>query len=69
MEIKDILKPEEMCDLKQFSIAEQEWLNNRIKNRKDGKLGVECIVRGKTQMAIILNLNRKKLSVNYMRIS
>lgn len=47
MEIKDILKPEEMRDLKQFSIEEQEWLNKRIKNRKDGKPGVECIVRGK----------------------
>ncbi len=46
MAIKDILKPEEMRDLK-FSKDEQEWLNNRINNRKDGKPGVECIVRGK----------------------
>lgn len=46
MEIKDILKPVELSDLKQFSPKEQEWLNKRIQNRKDGKPGVECVVRG-----------------------
>ncbi|WP_106627017.1 N-6 DNA methylase [Selenomonas massiliensis] len=46
MEIKDILKPVELRDLKQFSAKEQEWLNKRIQNRKDGKPGVECVVRG-----------------------
>lgn len=46
MEIKDILKPEELRELTQFNAKEQAWLNNRIHTRKDGKPGVECIVRG-----------------------
>ena len=47
MEIKDILKPEELRGLTQFTAKEQEWLNKRIHTRKDGKPGVECVVRGK----------------------
>lgn len=47
MEIKDILKPEELRDLTQFTAEEQDWLNKRIYTRKDGKPGVECVVRGK----------------------
>lgn len=46
MEIKDILKVEELLDLTQFNAEEQAWLNNRIHMRKDGKPGVECIIRG-----------------------
>ncbi len=46
MEIKDILKPEELRDLTQFTAKEQDWLNKRIHTRKDGKPGVECVVRG-----------------------
>ncbi|MCD8381011.1 MAG: N-6 DNA methylase [Lachnospiraceae bacterium] len=45
MDIGHILKDGET--LKQFKPEEQEWLNQRIKTRKDGKPGVECIVRGK----------------------
>ena len=45
MEIRDILKPEEIAALT-FTKKEQEWLNKRIKTRRDGKPGVECIVRG-----------------------
>lgn len=47
MKIKDILKPEEFNSLSQFSAEERDWLNKRIKNRKDGKPGVECVVRGR----------------------
>lgn len=46
MEIKDVLKPEELRSLTQFTAEEQNWLNKRIYNRKDGKPGVECVVRG-----------------------
>lgn len=46
MEIKDILKDGEFEFLTAFSQEEIEWLNNRIQTRKDGKAGVECIVRG-----------------------
>lgn len=49
MEIKDILKPEEFRDLTQFTAEEQDWLNKRIHTRKDGKPGVECVVRGKNR--------------------
>lgn len=46
MEIKDILKPDEFELLTAFSNDEIQWLNERIKMRKDGKPGVECVVRG-----------------------
>ena len=48
MTIQDILKPEEMGNLTLFTEQEIEWLNARINIRKNGKLGVECVVRGKT---------------------
>lgn len=44
MKIRDILKQDEL--LSQFSAKEQDWLDKRIKTRKDGKPGVECVVRG-----------------------
>lgn len=47
MTIQDILKPEEMENLTLFTGQEIEWLNGRINFRKNGKLGVECIVRGR----------------------
>ena len=46
MNIKDVLKNEEFQLLTAFSEDEIKWLNNRIGTRKDGKVGVECIVRG-----------------------
>lgn len=46
MEIKDILKADEFENLSQFTNADIDWLNKRINTRKDGKPGVECIVRG-----------------------
>lgn len=46
MEIKDILKNGEYDLLTDFSKEEIKWLNDKIKIRKDGKAGVECIVRG-----------------------
>ena len=48
MTIQDILKPEEMSNLPLFTEQEIEWLNARITKRKNGKPGVECIVRGRT---------------------
>lgn len=46
MEIKDILKPDEFELLTAFSNDEIQWLNERIKMRKDGKqvLNVLCEV-------------------------
>lgn len=46
MKIKDILKKDEFNLLTAFSEEEIQWLNKRISIRKDGKPGVECIVRG-----------------------
>ena len=46
MNIKDVLKNKEFQLLTAFSEDEIKWLNNRIGTRKDGKVGVECIVRG-----------------------
>lgn len=47
MTIQDILKPEEMENLTLFSEQDIEWLNARINIRQNGKLGVECVIRGK----------------------
>ena len=46
MDIKDVLKDGEFQLLTAFSEDEIKWLNNRIGTRKDGKAGIECIVRG-----------------------
>lgn len=46
MNIKDVLKDGEFQLLTAFSEDEIKWLNDRIGTRKDGKPGVECIVRG-----------------------
>lgn len=45
MKIEEILTQEEINSLV-FEKSEITWLENRIKQRKDGKFGVECIVRG-----------------------
>lgn len=34
-------------ELTQFKKEDTEWLDGRIRPRKDGQLGVECVVRGK----------------------
>ena len=49
MTIQDILKTEEMENLTLFTEHEIEWLNARINKRKNGKYGVECVVRGRTE--------------------
>ena len=46
MDIKDVLKDGEFQLLTAFSEDEIKWLNDRIYTRKDGKAGIECIVRG-----------------------
>lgn len=46
MEIKDILKPDEYEILNQVNQTDRDWLNDRIQIRRDGKPGVECVVRG-----------------------
>lgn len=46
MEIKDILEPNEYNSLNEFTQEDKEWINGRIKVRKDGEPGIECIVRG-----------------------
>jgi len=61
MTIQDILKPEEMQNLTLFTNQEKEWLNNRIGVRKNGKLGVECIVRGKTDSDDLFELGPEEV--------
>ena len=46
MEIKDILDSNEYNSLHQFTEEDKEWINDRIKIRRDGEPGVECVVRG-----------------------
>ncbi|MCM1157324.1 MAG: type I restriction enzyme HsdR N-terminal domain-containing protein [Bacteroidales bacterium] len=46
MEIKDILKPDEYSGLNQFNQEDKDWINGRIRIRRDGAPGVECVVRG-----------------------
>ena len=45
--IDQILKPEEMAHIAQFTQEDIDWINNRIQDRIDGEAGIECIVRGK----------------------
>ena len=61
MEIKDILKPEELNTLTQFTEAEKDWLNKRIHTRKDGKPGVECVVRGKNKEGDFFELKPEEI--------
>ena len=44
--INQILKPEEMAHIAQFTQEYIDWINNRIHDRADGEAGVECIIRG-----------------------
>ncbi len=44
--IKDILKSE-YNKITQFTPEDTTWLNDRIHARVDGKIGVDCIIRGK----------------------
>ena len=61
MEIKDVLKPEELRSLTQFTTEDQNWLNKRIHNRKDGKPGVECVVRGKNNAGDFFELTPEEV--------
>ena len=45
--IKDVLKKNEYDHLSQFTDEDKKWINDQIRIRKDGELGVECIIRGK----------------------
>lgn len=45
--IKEILKKDEYNHLSQLTKDDVKWIDNRIKSRKDGEPGVECIKRGK----------------------
>ena len=45
--IKDILKKDEYDHLAQFTDEDKKWIDDQIQTRKDGELGVECIIRGK----------------------
>ncbi|MFQ8902073.1 MAG: hypothetical protein ACLR7D_09445 [Lachnospira eligens] len=47
MEIRDILEPNEYNSLNQFSQEEdKDWINGRIKIRRNGSAGIECVKRG-----------------------
>ena len=45
--IEQILNPEEMLHIAQFTQEDKDWINGRIHDRADGEAGVECIIRGK----------------------
>lgn len=46
MEIRDILEPNEYNSLNQFSQEDKDWINGRIKIRRNGSAGIECVKRG-----------------------
>ena len=46
MDIRDILTKEEYESLSQLKKEDIDWINERIRTRKDGTAGIECIVRG-----------------------
>lgn len=39
--IDQILKPEEISHISQFSQEDKDWINSRIHDRSDGEAGVE----------------------------
>lgn len=47
MEIRDILEPDEYNSLNEFTKEDRDWINGRIKRRRSGEPGVECVVRGR----------------------
>lgn len=55
MEIRDILEPNEYNSLNQFSQEDKDWINGRIKIRRNGSAGIECVKRGMIGMEIILS--------------
>lgn len=63
--IKDILKNEEYNHLAQFSDEDKEWIDERIQTRKDGALGVECIVRGKNDEGDYFELTPEEIVRQY----
>lgn len=46
MEIRDILELNEYNSLNQFSQEDKDWINGRIKIRRNGSAGIECVKRG-----------------------
>lgn len=49
MEIKDILTKDEYDRLSEFEQEDIDWLNGRTQIRRDGKPGIECILREKNR--------------------
>lgn len=52
--IEQILKPEEILHIAQFTQEDKDWINGRIHDRADGEAGIECIIRGKNVGGISL---------------
>lgn len=61
MEIKDILDPEEYKSLNQFSEEDKDWINGRINTRRNGKPGVECVIRGMNNDGDYFELNPEEI--------
>lgn len=65
MDIKDILTQEEYERLTQINEEDKKWLNDRIHVRKDGKPGIECIVRGKNSQGDYFKLTPEEIVRQY----
>ena len=63
--IKEILKEEEYSHLAQFTEDDKKWINERIHTRKDGKPGVECVVRGKNDDGDYFKLTPEEIIRQY----
>lgn len=65
MEIKDILEPNEYRSLNQFTQEDKDWINGRIKTRKGGEPGVECVIRGKNSSGDYFKLTPEEIVRQY----
>ena len=61
MEIKDILSSTEYNSLNQFTKEDIDWINSRIRIRKDGEAGIECVVRGKNSKGDLFKLTPEEI--------
>ncbi len=63
--IDQILKPEEISHISQFSQEDKDWINSRIHDRSDGEAGVECVVRGKNDDGDYFKLTPEEIVRQY----
>lgn len=59
--IEQILKPEEILHIAQFTQEDKDWINGRIHDRADGEAGIECIIRGKNENGEYFKLSPEEI--------